>query len=387
MLDNLRPAEKIQSKSKYKPGIEFDGSEGTAVTPGYDSEPENFDEFLIDAGLDPAGIEVIPPVRTSRWQQQKDGELIWLTSYRFTFRKTNAGNNLDLPTLFAEAKKTKKPSIKTRHTDKAFIVIPADWQVGKVASRGGTKELMERLFASFDKIEAQMKAGKYERIVIIDAGDIIESVSNKANFEQLASNDLSPMQQVDLAAAMMWELIKRAAKYAPVSYGSVASNHCQNRFNGQTVGKPGLDDWGIVILQQLRRLATEVGLDVTFYIPHPEDEGFCLDVFGDEFHILGCWHGHQSGNPDRVPDYWRNQTFGSQYLTAASIAITGHFHHTRVQELGQHTNGGSRWWIQASTSDSGSDWFRRSSGEDSATGINCFELEKGKHFTGTVYKL
>ncbi len=39
---------------------------------------------------------------------------------------------------------------------------------------------------------------------------------------------------------------------APVTYGSVASNHCQNRFKGQQVGKPGLDDWGIVILQQLR---------------------------------------------------------------------------------------------------------------------------------------
>jgi len=108
MLDNLRPAPRVQSKSKYKPGIEFDGTEGVAVTPGYDSEPENFDAFLIDAGLDPDGIEVIPPVRTRRWQQQKDGELVWLTSYRFTFRKTSAGNGIDLPTLFAEAKKTKQ---------------------------------------------------------------------------------------------------------------------------------------------------------------------------------------------------------------------------------------------------------------------------------------
>lgn len=387
MLDNLEPAKRIDAPSGYRPGVEFDGLEGTATTPGYAVEPENFDAFLIDAGLDPEGIEVIPPVRTSRWQQQKDGELIWLTSYRFTFRRTKGETGIDLPLLFAEAKKSKKPTVKVNKSDKAFVVIPADWQVGKTGSRGGTKELLERLFASFGLLEAKMKAGKYDRIVIIDAGDIIESVSNKAALDQLATNDLSPMQQVDLAASMMWELIKRAAKYAPVSYGSVASNHCQNRFNGQVIGKPGVDDWGIVILQQLRRLSTEVGLDVTFYIPQPDDEGFCLDVFGDEFHILGCWHGHQSNNPDRVPDFWRNQTFGNQYLTAASIAITGHFHHTRVQELGQHHNGGSRWWVQASTSDSGSDWFRRISGEDSSTGVTCFELQKNKHFTGTVYKL
>src|SRR6056297_4195374 len=103
MLDNLQAAARVHEKPKVTPAVEFDGHEGTAVTPGYDAEPENFDEFLTDAGLDPADIEVIPPVRTSRWQQQKDGELIWLTSYRFTFRKKNTA--IDLPTLYAQAKK------------------------------------------------------------------------------------------------------------------------------------------------------------------------------------------------------------------------------------------------------------------------------------------
>lgn len=385
MLDNLEPAEKIPASVKFRPGVEFDGSRGEATTPGYLSEPQNFDEFLIDAGFDPSGIEVIPPLRTSRWQRY-DGE--WLTSYRFHFRKKGTGDAVDLPTLFAQAKKTSKYKRKViPNEDRAFVIVPADWQVGKTGSRGGTEELLQRLFTSFDAIEARLRKEKYGKIVIIDAGDIIESVSNKAAMEQLASNDLSPMQQVDMAASLMWELIKRASKYAPVVYGSVASNHCQNRVNGQTVGKPGRDDWGIVILQQLRRLATEVGLDVTFFIPQPDDEGFCVDVFNDGFHVLGCWHGHQSARPDQVPTFWKNQTFGNEYLTAASIAITGHFHHTRIQELGQHSNGGSRWWIQAATSDSGSDWFRRTSGEDSGTGVTCFELERERHYSGTVFRL
>ena len=63
MLENLRPADKVTLSPSLRPGIEFDGSEGTATTPGYDKEPENFNEFLVDAGLDPEGIEVIPPVR------------------------------------------------------------------------------------------------------------------------------------------------------------------------------------------------------------------------------------------------------------------------------------------------------------------------------------
>jgi hypothetical protein len=305
-----------------------------------------------------------------------------LTSYRFHFRKKVT--DFDLPTLYAEAKRTKAPKIAKAGKDKAFIVVPADFQVGKTGSRGGTKELLERVFASYDAIEKQKRSGGYEQIIIIDAGDIIESVSNTADQQQLQSNDLSPMQSVDMAASLMWDLIKRASKYAPVTYGSVASNHCQFRHNKQTVGKPGLDDWGIVILQQLRRLTVEVGLDVKFLIPQPDEEGFAFDVFADGSHVLGCLHGHQAKRPDMVPAHWRGNTFGSQYLAAANILVTGHFHHTRLQELGQAPSGGSRWWIQASTMDAGSDWFKRMSGEDSMPAITCFELQKGVYYQGEI---
>ena len=93
MLEGIQPAPKISAPPNFKPGIEFDGTEGIATTPGYAQEPENFDDFLRSAGIDPEGIEVIAPVRTSRWQQREGGD--WLTSYRFTFRKRNP--EIDLP--------------------------------------------------------------------------------------------------------------------------------------------------------------------------------------------------------------------------------------------------------------------------------------------------
>jgi len=385
MLENLKPAPKVTAPANFRPGVEFDGTEGTATTPGYETEPQNFDEFLIDAGLNPEEIDIIPPVRTSRWQQREGGE--WLTSYRFTFRRRNA--TIDLPTLFAEAKKTvkAKPRKQLSKTDKAFVICPADFQIGKTGSRGGTKETFERILQSYEKIERHLKANKYDLILILEVGDIIESFSNTASYNQLEGNDLSPMQQTDAAASLLWTLLKMVTKYAPVKMGSVASNHCQNRFNGQQVGKPGLDDWGIVILQQLKRLATEVGLDVQFYVPEPHDEAFTIDVFEDGFHHVAVAHGHQARRPENVPTWWRQQTFGNQAsVAAASILVTGHFHHGRYQELGQSHNGGSRWWIQTSTSDAGSDWFRRTAGEDSQTGITCFELEKGVHFHGQVMR-
>ena len=389
MLENLTPAAKPEVAKVWTPTVEFDGTNGEATTQGFlpDEKPD-FDKFLIEAGFDPAEIEIVGEPRTSRWQVARPFPLDpqWLTAYRFRFRK-RVGDVLDLPLLYSLSKKNRAPGKRETDGQRAYVICPADYQVGKVASRGGSGDLIKRVLNSYDAIEAQLKRGKYSKIVILDAGDIIESVSNAASMAQLESNDLSPMQQVDLAASLMWELIKLASKYAPVQYASVGSNHCQWRHNGQTVGKPGLDDWGIVILQQLRRLSVETGLDVQFHIPQPHDESLAIDVFSDEFHILGLAHGHQVKRPNMMEQWLTKQAFGLQPLSNFTTFVSGHFHHLRVEELGQAHNGGSRYWVQVSTSDNGSDWYRLSSGSDSSTGITCFELHKGIHFNGSVNKL
>lgn len=382
MLDNLEPAPKVSPPKEWRPAVEFDGSVGEATTPPTTGDQPDFTQFLIDQGFDPERVEIFGPVRTSRWQQREGGD--WLVSWRFNFRTRS--EVIDLPTLYAQAKKTKLPVRKATTEGKAFVIVPADYQVGKVGSRGNTQDLIQRVQASYDRIEQKLKQGKYEKVIILDAGDIIESVSNKASLAQLESNDLSPMQQQDLAAALMWDLIKMAHKYGPVTYASVGSNHCQWRFNGQTVGKPGLDDVGIVILQQLRRLSTELGMDVTYLIPDPYDESLAFDVFEDGFHILALAHGHQAKRPNGVPDWLQRQTFAQGPASAFTTFVSGHFHHVRVEELGPSSNGGSRYWVQASTSDNGSDWFRLQSGAESTTGIVCFELERDVHYTGTIYK-
>ena len=376
MLENLEPAPKISAIPNFRPGIEFDGFEGEATTEGLPTQP-NFDDFLRERGYSPDEYEVVGnSVRTSQWQKY-DGD--WLTSYRFTFRKKN--KNIDLIALLAEAKKA-KPIITKGGDEKALVVCPADLQVGKVGSRGGTQELIARVYRSFTRIEAMAKAGKYERIYILDLGDIIESVSNKASLNQLEGNDLSPMQQVDYAASMMFNLIKRLVKYAPVTYGSIASNHCQNRVNGQQVGKPGLDDWGIVIAQQLRRLTTEHGWNVSYLVPQHYDEGF---AFQYGVNTVGVVHGHQTNRPENMATWWEKQSFGNQWSAACSLLLHGHWHHTSVRELGQHSAGGSKFIVMAPSSDNGSDWYRNAGGgSDASTGILTLELEKDRLFNGTI---
>jgi hypothetical protein len=382
MLNNLEPAQRVDARVKFRPGVEFDGTEGEATTPGYLSEPQNFDEFLIDAGFDPAGIEVIPPMRTSRWQRY-DGE--WLTSYRFHFRKK--GTDIDLPVLMSQAFKKSRVKPITKHTDKALVVLWSDLQVGKVDYRGNSDTLVERVALMQQRLVKLVKEHKPAKILFCDTGDVVENFSNKASMAQLQSNDLSIMDQVDLAATFAWETLKQLYALVPdVTYLSIGSNHCQWRVNGQTVGK-ATDDWGIFIGRQLAKLAEASNMDIRFVEPQPHDESLAYDVFDDGFHILGLVHGHQVRNPDSMGDWWRKQSFGKQPVAAATVLAHGHFHHLSIKELGSNDRGNSRFIVMASTLDNGSGWYRLNSGEDSVPGLVTFILEKDVDFTGTVYKL
>jgi hypothetical protein len=385
MLENLEPAKRVTVKNDVRPGVEFDGTDGVAVTPGYTTEPANFDEFLIEAGFDPDTIEVIGDLRTSRWQQQKDGELVWLTSYRFHFRRKTAIVNL--PLLLAEAKRRVKPKPITSPGNRALVVLWSDLQVGKVDHRGGLTEFVERVELMQSRLLTTVKREKPNKIVFVDCGDTVEGFDNKASANQLQSNDLSIMDQVDLATTYAWQTLKQLVALVPdVTYLSVGSNHCQWRVRGEQVGKK-VDDWGIFIGKQLARLSGEQDLPIRFIQPQDHDESLCLDVFGDGFHRLGVVHGHQAANANAVADWWRKQAFGRQPVADASVLVHGHFHHLRVTELGSTLNGGSRFLIGAATMDNGSNWWRMSSGEDSQPGLVCFALEQGIDFTGTVWKL
>ena len=377
LLENLKPAPKLEQSPLGPVAVEFDGTEGTATTNGL-ADGVDFLDFLEEAGYSSDKYEVVGNPRTSRWQRY-DGE--WLTSYRFHFKlKTEVA---DLPALFASAKKPVKVA-KPIPGEKALIVCWSDLQIGKVDHRGGVEALLVRVEGVKAQLLAQVKKEKPSRVVVFDVGDLIENFSNAANLQQLRTNDLSIMQQLDLAATILWELLKDLSALVPdITYASVGSNHCQWRVQKQVVGTP-TDDWGVFIGRQLARLAKEKELPVRFYEPATHDESLTIDVFG---HRIGLIHGHQVNRPDGIPDFWRKSSFGNSPLSSATILVSGHFHHLRVQELGSDAKGRSRFWVQAATLDNGSGWYMRSSGEDSQPGLVTFLVEQGKPFTGAVSKL
>ena len=388
VLEDLsKAAPKVTVPEGWNPSIVFDGQGGEATLPAVEGDnPLDIEGFLRDAGINPEEIEIIGEPRISRWQVARPFPLepAWHTAVRIRWRKKGA--NIDLPLLYSLAKKTKPASPKPVQSAKALVILWSDLQVGKVDHRGGVEALIHRVAETQVKILNKIKEIKPEKIIFCDVGDTIENFSNAADLHQIQTNDLSLMQQVDLATSLAWETLKQISKHAPITYLTVGSNHCQWRINKQRVGKT-TDDWGIHIGRTLARLSKEVGLPITFYEPAPNDESLAYDVFQDSFHILGLWHGHQSPRPDQVPTWWRQQAFGKQPIHAATIGVSGHFHHLRVLELGSTPRGTSRFWVQASTLDNGSNWWRTTAGEDSQPGLVCFALEKNKDFTGTVWKL
>jgi len=388
MLENMpTPAPKVLAPEGWIPGITFDGNGGEATLPATSGEiAPDIQGFLRDAGIDPDEVEIIGHPRVSRWQVARPFPLdpMWMTAVKITWVRRNP--EINLPLLFATARKTKPAKTQPVANDKAFVIAWSDLQVGKVDTRGGTAELLERVALAKARVLTKLKAEKATRIIFCDVGDTIENFQNAADLNQLQSNDLSLMQQIDLATTLAWDFLKDLAKIGEVTYLTVGSNHCQWRIGKARMGKR-TDDWAVHIGRTLARLSHEVGLSIKFIEPQADDESLAHDVFDDGFHVLGLWHGHQASNPNSVPDWWRKQAFGNQPIAGATIGLSGHFHHLRVQELGVTPRGTSRFWVQASTMDNGSNWYRLSSGEDSQPGITCFSLEQGQDFTGTVWKL
>jgi len=388
MLENLvTPAPKIVAPEGWSPSVVFDGDGGEATLPAVpDGQAADIDAFLREAGIDPEQVEIVGEPKISRWQVARPFPLepAWHTAVKVRWRRKNSA--VDLPLLYSLAKKTKPPVIKTIQQGKALVILWSDLQVGKVDHRGGIETMLARVAETQTKLIKLVKQTKPERIIFSDVGDVLEGFTSKMDTQQSYSNDLSIMQQVDLATSLAWDSLKQLVKYAPVTYLSVGSNHCQFRINKQQVGSP-TDDWGIHIGRTLARLSKEVGLDITFHEPAKHDESLALDVFGDGYHVLGMVHGHQANRPEGIPDWWRKQSFGKQSVTAATVLVSGHFHHLRVQELGSTSRGTSRFWVQAATLDNGSNWWRLNSGEDSQPGLVCFVLERDTDFTGTVHKL
>jgi len=173
----ITPKQTHSVPKDWRPSATWDGSNGEITSEALPGDP-NFEQLLIDHGHDPELVEVVGPVRTSRWQvARKGGDSEWLTSFRFNIQRKVTAETVNLPALFAEARRTKVKTAPTR-TGEALVVVWSDPQTGKTDHRGGTPELIARVEEKLAKLEAYIKTQKTSTAYFLNAGDSIEGFEN-----------------------------------------------------------------------------------------------------------------------------------------------------------------------------------------------------------------
>jgi hypothetical protein len=365
----------------WEPSVEIDGDSGTVTsTPQTNDKISDFSDILLEFDLDPEEFEVDGSVRISKWQS---GDT-WRTSYKFNIRKKSP-NTFDLPTLFAEVKQTIENSrfvapfsgkITTesgRDKNRTLIVPFSDLQAGKVGSRGDSKDLIARVLEKRDKLEDYIKSQGCSEAVFLDGGDVVESFENTA--QQGFTNDLSIMQQLDLAGTLEQEFISLLARtHDKVTVGGVPSNHAAWRKGKDVLGRPS-DDWGLFLLNQIQKaykLAPEAYGHVEFLYPGDWEKGLSIPVQGLD---IGLVHGEDSSLA-QMENWWAKQVHGNSPIAEADILITAHYHTLGLKPSGRsRKTGKQKYWIATPTLDNGSDWWANKSGSDSDPGLMAFVVD------------
>lgn len=355
----------------YEPSVRYEAGEPAEVSLNLTEIPEDEQAWRNEIARVFPGLP-IPEYRrvevdNLRYWGEPGSPMIYV---RFKISdRAQPEDTLDFLSLMEAAKQAAaRRTEPVRPPRQATVVCYADPQTGKVAARGGTPELLERVAATQELLRDYIREQGSPAAYLLDCGDAIEGFENTGS--QMHTNDMSLMRQVETASDILWSFTDLLADtHSEVVVAGVGSNHCRWRAGKNPLGNAG-DDWGIHMLRQLAKalkINPEAYGHVSVTWPSDHDETLALDIAGT---IVGLAHGHQASRPDGVPMWWAKQVHGGQPIAHADILITGHFHSFRTQQTGRSPfSDREKRWFQAPTLDNGSDWFRAISGEDSDPGL------------------
>ncbi len=376
----------VKSKPKhptgYEPGFVLDDKQDGFLVPqprpftdgetiATDREP--WEAHLRKAGLDPAKVQVVPPVEVRTWDAAIGGGQVQTMVY---FKAKIVGRVDDyidskLADWVLKWKPLKRESVND--SDRSLVVAWSDWQIGKE----GTKGTRDRVLASFEQTVDQYRRLKKQgvgisQIVVVPLGDTIEGVCGFYP-QQTFTVDINLRYQCRLATRLNVAGLKTLADLGPdILVPVVGGNHGEVRQGGKSF-TDFADNLDVMVVEyaadQLSENTERFG-HVTFAIPKDELSQ-TLDLHGT---VLGVAHGHQargSGKAERKLElWWDKQRKGQQPIGDADLLLTGHFHHLMLQ------NFGTRWHFGAPTLDAGSKWFSDTQGVEAPAGTLTFTVDR-----------
>lgn len=248
------------AKADEAHGYKFESNEAGALLNTRPTETpqtrESALEILRAKGIDPELHDVT--FGFSEWEQAtKDGDLRTLYAVRVSAKpKTVAGGRLVSTSDVIDAIKsfTYIPE-PVAYADESFVIVPTDFQFGKVDWNGGSRETHEQILTSFGKAQDFIREFRPREVCIVDAGDIIENIYSTSS--QLATNDLSlPDQVVEAAYAMQRGLQMLAPHTKSLRYAAVSSNHGAHRLGPKSPAGDVHADYGLAVAKMLRNALT-----------------------------------------------------------------------------------------------------------------------------------
>lgn len=363
----------VKPPKGWEARAEVQGDSGEITSTPQTETVSDFSTILAEFGTEFEDFEIDGDPRISKWQSREGGE--WLSAYKFNVKRKNP-NSFDMPTLYQEVKAALriKEYVKPDRVSTRTVVVPfADLQAGKVGSRGDSKSLIERVSEKRYKLEEYVLKQNCEEAVFLDGGDVVESFENTA--QQGFTNDLSLMDQLDLAGTIEQDFISMLAKHhTKVKVGGVPSNHAAWRKGKDILGRPS-DDWGLFLLKQIQKaykLNTEAYSHVEFEYPEDWRKSLNIDVQGLG---VGLVHGEDSSLA-QMENWWAKQVHGASPVAESDILITNHYHTLGLKPTGRSMRTGKqKYWLATPTLDNGSDWWANRNGSDSDPGLMAFVVD------------
>ena len=355
-----------KTPEEWRARMDLDTVKGGFVigTPRPEGEITDATTVLEEFGLSPEEW-CVTSMRRGKWQTYH-GE--WLESVRINLAPIGGvqTDSLDIESLSDHIKKWKPgKGIKKSSGQGAFLIAAADQQIGKKANGSGSEQSVDRILRlterAVHKFESYKKAGITPGTICLALlGDHVEgNVSQGGRLQGLAASDLGLTEQTRVARRLLLAQIKALAPLVdrliiPVING----NH--DEVTRQVAADPA-DGWNVEIASAVQDICAENPelAHVEFRYPSSGHQTLTVDIDGT---MLGMFHGHQA-NQNNVMKYLANQAAGQTALGGADVWISGHFHNFRTMDIAD------RLWLQAPTTDPGSEWFRDRAGMESKPGL------------------
>ena len=356
----------------FEPGVKYEGNVPVEVSLNLQSIPDDEqayrDEIKRITKLELPDDRSVEIAQVRYWGMPGQEQIY----VRFTIAdRPKPADAVDYPALLKIIRGNRRAAPRKTATGRTRVVVISDTQIGKVGAGGGKEEFLARIDDSLRQLDDVLKAEPCDDLLIVDPGDLIENDKNVQ--AQIATNDLSVPEQIELATVVLTDIVSAlAARFASTRVVTVPSNHGQYRSfmgKGGAAGKPS-DDFGLTV-HKLAAHAFAFGKrdDVSWVIPETWRESLAIRV---QDMVVGVVHGHQF-NPGQAGKWWAGQTHGDQPTAAAHLLIHGHYHNASIGQSGAIA-GRPRWIVAADAMDAGSDWFQNISGEVSEPSVTTFTI-------------